>query len=216
MHLGEQDSDGEAGRCSDGRSCCGGPGWGEWSGSSCWTWGHPFQVSQTPQPPRLSSGLVAGFYPCLFFSPYDPESFSCEGQDYGYYADVASGCEVSLLVVFGISQQIFIDFFLRSSTSACPSKTTTGWWPAPPSGASSVATAPSSTSKPLFATSLTMLSLVRSPPASMAPLATERCWRTTETLLEASRKWHFWRSSQNAELQWGPERGKEPWGAMYH
>ena len=33
----------------------------------------------------------------LFFSPYDPESFSCEGQDYGYYADVASGCEVTIL-----------------------------------------------------------------------------------------------------------------------
>ena len=32
----------------------------------------------------------------LFFSPYDPESFSCEGQDYGYYADVASGCEVTI------------------------------------------------------------------------------------------------------------------------
>ena len=31
----------------------------------------------------------------LFFSPYNPESFSCEGQDYGYYADVESGCEVA-------------------------------------------------------------------------------------------------------------------------
>ena len=27
-------------------------------------------------------------------SPYDPNAFSCEGQYYGYYADVASGCEV--------------------------------------------------------------------------------------------------------------------------
>jgi len=27
-------------------------------------------------------------------SPYDPNAFSCEGQDYGYYADVASGCEI--------------------------------------------------------------------------------------------------------------------------
>jgi len=27
-------------------------------------------------------------------SPYDPAAFSCEGQDYGYYADVASGCEI--------------------------------------------------------------------------------------------------------------------------
>ena len=26
--------------------------------------------------------------------PYNPDSFSCEGQDYGYYADVESGCEV--------------------------------------------------------------------------------------------------------------------------
>ena len=25
--------------------------------------------------------------------PYNPDSFSCEGQDYGYYADVESACE---------------------------------------------------------------------------------------------------------------------------
>ena len=50
-------------------------------------------------------GALAGIYPCLFFSPYDPESFSCEGQDYGYYADVASGCEVSILASFKISLQ---------------------------------------------------------------------------------------------------------------
>ena len=65
-----------------------------------------------PHPPRFSLEL-AGFYPCLFFSPYDPESFSCEGQDYGYYADVASGCEVSFLASFKISLQI-LNFFLSS------------------------------------------------------------------------------------------------------
>ena len=49
-------------------------------------------------------------YPCGYFDiwgvrresqfwmllrSYNPESFSCEGQDYGYFADVESGCEVS-------------------------------------------------------------------------------------------------------------------------
>ena len=26
--------------------------------------------------------------------PYNPDSFNCDGQDYGYYADVESACEV--------------------------------------------------------------------------------------------------------------------------
>ena len=34
------------------------------------------------------------------FSPYNPESFSCEGQDYGYYADVESACEVRENILF--------------------------------------------------------------------------------------------------------------------
>merc|ERR1719397_1958713 len=38
-------------------------------------------------------GLPAG-HEDILSNPYDPESFSCEGQDYGYYADVASGCEI--------------------------------------------------------------------------------------------------------------------------
>merc|ERR1711934_245903 len=38
-------------------------------------------------------GLPAG-HEDILTNPYDPESFSCEGQDYGYYADVASGCEI--------------------------------------------------------------------------------------------------------------------------
>ena len=28
-------------------------------------------------------------------SPYNPDSFSCDDQAYGYYADVESGCEVT-------------------------------------------------------------------------------------------------------------------------
>jgi len=44
-------------------------------------------------------GLPAG-HEDILSNPYDPESFSCEGQDYGYYADVASGCEVSILAFF--------------------------------------------------------------------------------------------------------------------
>merc|ERR1712212_1256419 len=38
-------------------------------------------------------GLPAGYQDILTRS-YNPESFSCEGQDYGYYADVESGCEI--------------------------------------------------------------------------------------------------------------------------
>ena len=30
----------------------------------------------------------------ILLRPYNPDSFSCEGQDYGYYADVESACEV--------------------------------------------------------------------------------------------------------------------------
>jgi len=40
------------------------------------------------------NGLAAGSEDILS-GPYDPAAFSCDGQDYGYYADVASGCEVS-------------------------------------------------------------------------------------------------------------------------
>merc|ERR1712158_7332 len=39
------------------------------------------------------NGLAAG-HEDILSNPYDPEAFSCEGQDYGYYADVASGCEI--------------------------------------------------------------------------------------------------------------------------
>ena len=39
------------------------------------------------------SGLPAGSEDILQY-PYS-ETFSCEGQDYGYYADVQSGCQVS-------------------------------------------------------------------------------------------------------------------------
>jgi len=39
------------------------------------------------------NGLAAGSEDILS-NPYDPTAFSCEGQDYGYYADVASGCEI--------------------------------------------------------------------------------------------------------------------------
>merc|ERR1711936_936371 len=38
-------------------------------------------------------GLPAGHQDVLTRS-YNPESFSCEGQDYGYFADVESGCEI--------------------------------------------------------------------------------------------------------------------------
>merc|ERR1711981_1259788 len=38
-------------------------------------------------------GLPAGSEDILS-GPYDPDAFSCEGQDYCYYADVASGCEI--------------------------------------------------------------------------------------------------------------------------
>merc|ERR1711874_465078 len=38
-------------------------------------------------------GLPAG-HGDILSNPYDPESFSCEGQDYGYYADVESNCEI--------------------------------------------------------------------------------------------------------------------------
>ena len=36
-------------------------------------------------------------YKCILRA-YNPEAFSCDGQDYGYYADVESGCEVTPLV----------------------------------------------------------------------------------------------------------------------
>merc|ERR1712243_525890 len=39
------------------------------------------------------NGLPAGAEEVLS-GPYDPNAFSCEGQDYGYYADVARGCEI--------------------------------------------------------------------------------------------------------------------------
>merc|ERR1712106_813880 len=39
------------------------------------------------------NGLAAGNVEILSRA-YNPESFSCEGQAYGYYADVDSGCEV--------------------------------------------------------------------------------------------------------------------------
>merc|ERR1719411_140165 len=38
-------------------------------------------------------GLPAG-HEDILSNPYNPESFSCEGQDYGYYADVESDCEI--------------------------------------------------------------------------------------------------------------------------
>ena len=44
---------------------------------------------------EIGNGLPAGNEEVLS-NPYDPESFSCEGQAYGYYADVASGCEVGI------------------------------------------------------------------------------------------------------------------------
>merc|ERR1739849_66336 len=41
----------------------------------------------------VGNGLAAGNEEILT-NPYDPESYSCEGQAYGYYADVNTGCEV--------------------------------------------------------------------------------------------------------------------------
>ena len=46
---------------------------------------------------------------------YNPDSFSCEGQDYGYYADVESGCEVSF--VFSKPQRWDCSFFLVLRTN---------------------------------------------------------------------------------------------------
>jgi len=40
-----------------------------------------------------ATGLPAG-YEDILSRPYNPDSFSCEGQDYGYYADVESACEI--------------------------------------------------------------------------------------------------------------------------
>merc|ERR1712226_1173472 len=39
------------------------------------------------------NGLPAGHEEILS-SPYNPDSFSCDDQAYGYYADVESGCEI--------------------------------------------------------------------------------------------------------------------------
>ena len=55
-----------------------------------------------------------------------------------------------------------------------------GWWRARPSTASSAATGRCSTSRLLSATMLTMLSHVRSRPASLDPFPLERSLRTTE------------------------------------
>merc|ERR1712158_343426 len=54
-------------------------------------------------------GLPAG-HEDILTNPYDPESFSCEGQDYGYYADVASGCEIFhiCLPIRGVAQPLWL------------------------------------------------------------------------------------------------------------
>ena len=63
--------------------------------------------------------LPAGHEEILSY-PYS-DTFSCEGQGYGYYADVDSGCEVrDVILDYRRSGSVF-----RSSTSACPSRTTT-------------------------------------------------------------------------------------------
>merc|ERR1712098_409323 len=58
------------------------------------------------------NGLPAGAEEILS-SSYNPDSFSCDNQAYGYYADVESGCEVTCVI---FSPMIFI--LSRSSTSA--------------------------------------------------------------------------------------------------
>merc|ERR1711881_189178 len=123
----------------------------------------------------MGVGLPAG-HEDILSNPYNPESFSCEGQDYGYYADVESGCEI-----------FHICLPIQDNDGIV-------------------------TSSPLSVTSLTTLSPVKSPPASMARLGMVRCWRITERASQVT----FLTSSQNAELQCGRERGKEPWGAMFH
>jgi len=42
---------------------------------------------------EIGNGLAAGAQEVLSRS-YDQTAFSCDGQEYGYYADVDSGCEV--------------------------------------------------------------------------------------------------------------------------
>ena len=93
--LGEQDSEnGSAHGSAHGSRTR----WRELCRSPCRAWGHPFQVrlgfrlsSKISKVNRTISktqpSTKVGIYLCLFFSLYNPESFSCEGQDYGYYAD---------------------------------------------------------------------------------------------------------------------------------
>ena len=48
-------------------------------------------------------------------SPYS-DTFSCEGQGYGYYADVQSGCQVTSTLLFFLSIIFLIVRFFTSAS----------------------------------------------------------------------------------------------------
>ena len=108
------------------------------------------------------------------------DTFSCEGQGYGYYADVDSGCQVRSLEATGGRQYWWL--MSRCSTSASPSKTTRARSSRRPSGASSAGTGPCSTRRASPATGPRTPSPARSRPACTAPRSSARSpTRTTRT-----------------------------------
>ena len=108
------------------------------------------------------------------------DTFSCEGQGYGYYADVDSGCQVRSLEATGGRQCWWL--VSRCSTSASPSRTTKARSSRLPSGASSAGTGPCSTRRASPATGPRTPSPARSPPACTAPRSSARSpTRTTRT-----------------------------------
>ena len=77
-----------------------------------WQWSTSRSRRDPQQVDTVTTIILCILLILLTISSYNPDSFSCDNQAYGYYADVESGCEVTCLI---FSPMIFI--LSRSSTS---------------------------------------------------------------------------------------------------
>ena len=109
------------------------------------------------------SGILPAGHEEILAYPY-VDSFSCEGQAYGYYADVDSGCQVGCKK--GRKRKFIFSFF-RFFTSVFLLRTMKVKWLKLPSGVSSAAMPPCLTRRHWLAIILRMLFLVKNHPVYM-------------------------------------------------
>ena len=112
------------------------------------------------------SGILPAGHEEILAYPY-VDSFSCEGQAYGYYADVDSGCQVWWEEGRKRKKKNNFFHFFRFFTSVFLLRTMKVKWLKLPSGVSSAAMPPCLTRRHWLAIILRMLFLVKNHPVYM-------------------------------------------------